>query len=89
MDETKRPLRNGTSPGQWLQEHGDYLFRYALSRLRDPEAAEEVVQESFVAALRLSINTLAKARNGLGCWALSSEKSSTTFAAAAVCRLFP
>lgn len=35
---------------QWVDRHGDTLFRYALSRLRDSEAAEEVVQETFVAA---------------------------------------
>jgi RNA polymerase sigma-70 factor (TIGR02943 family) len=35
---------------QWVDQHGDTLFRYALSRLRDPDAAEEVVQETFVAA---------------------------------------
>ena len=35
---------------QWVDQHGDTLFRYALSRLRDSEAAEEVVQETFVAA---------------------------------------
>lgn len=34
----------------WVDRHGDNLFRYALSRLRDPDAAEEVVQETFVAA---------------------------------------
>jgi len=39
-------------PASWVGEHGDYLFRYALSRLRDREAAEEVVQETFVAGLR-------------------------------------
>jgi len=39
-------------PAAWVDRHGDTLYRYALSRLRDPEAAEEVVQETFVAALR-------------------------------------
>lgn len=39
-------------PTAWVDRHGDNLFRYALSRLRDPDAAEEVVQETFVAALR-------------------------------------
>jgi RNA polymerase sigma-70 factor (ECF subfamily) len=39
-------------PEEWLQQYGDYLFRFALSRLRDPNAAEEVVQETFVAGLR-------------------------------------
>lgn len=38
-------------PAEWVDEHGDYLFRYALSRLRDTESAEEAVQESFVAGL--------------------------------------
>jgi RNA polymerase sigma-70 factor (TIGR02943 family) len=39
-------------PTDWVDRHGDVLFRYALSRLRDPDAAEEVVQETFVAGLR-------------------------------------
>ncbi|MFO7906153.1 MAG: sigma-70 family RNA polymerase sigma factor [Planctomycetota bacterium] len=41
----------GTDPTQWVDRHGDGLYRYALSRLRNPDAAEEVVQETFVAAL--------------------------------------
>lgn len=32
--------------------HGDYLYRHALSRPRSGEAAEEVVQQSFLAALQ-------------------------------------
>ena len=39
-------------PSQWVDAYGDYLFRYARSRLRDPEASEEVVQETFVAGLK-------------------------------------
>ena len=39
-------------PAGWVDRHGDYLFRYALSRLRDPESAEEAVQETFVAGLQ-------------------------------------
>ena len=38
-------------PATWVDLHGDTLYRYALSRLRNPDAAEEVVQETFVAAL--------------------------------------
>ena len=40
------------NPETWVDEHGDYLYRYAFSRLRDPNAAEEVVQESFLAGIR-------------------------------------
>jgi RNA polymerase sigma-70 factor (ECF subfamily) len=39
------------SPQLWVDDHGDALFRYALSRLRDQSAAEDVVQETFLAAL--------------------------------------
>ena len=38
-------------PAKWVDRHGDTLYRFTLSRLRDAEAAEEVVQETFVAAL--------------------------------------
>lgn len=36
----------------WLNEHGDYLYRFALARLRDPHQAEDVVQETFLAAVK-------------------------------------
>ncbi len=37
---------------EWLTEHGDYLYRFALSRLRDPHLAEDVVQETMLAAIK-------------------------------------
>lgn len=39
-------------PTQWVDAYGDYLYRYAMSRLRDSNAAEEVVQETFLAGIR-------------------------------------
>jgi RNA polymerase sigma-70 factor (ECF subfamily) len=39
-------------PAAWLERHGDYLYRYALGRLRSAQAAEDVVQETFVGALK-------------------------------------
>jgi RNA polymerase sigma-70 factor (ECF subfamily) len=39
-------------PERWVDEHGDYLFHFALSRLRDPILAEDFVQEALLAALR-------------------------------------
>lgn len=39
-------------PTIWVDEYGDYLYRYAQSRLRDANAAEEVVQETFLAGVR-------------------------------------
>ena len=42
------------NPETWVEEYGDYLFRYAQSRMRDANAAEEVVQETFLAGVRYS-----------------------------------
>jgi len=41
-----------SSPSSWVDRYGDYLFRYAMLRLRDRFAAEDLVQETFLAALR-------------------------------------
>jgi len=41
-----------TDPAQWVDLHGDVLYSYAISRLRDSEIAEELVQETFLAALK-------------------------------------
>ncbi len=37
---------------RWLQEHGDLLWRFALSRTRSRDAAEEIVQETLLAAMQ-------------------------------------
>jgi len=37
-------------PGAWLDEHGDYLYRYALFRLGEEETARDMVQETLIAA---------------------------------------
>jgi len=39
-------------PEAWVDEHGDALFSYALSRLKNTASAEDVVQETFLAAIR-------------------------------------
>ncbi len=47
------PATPGLSdPERWVELHGDYLFKYALIRLRDPAKAEDAVQETFLAALK-------------------------------------
>lgn len=44
--------KESPDPGVWLDHHGDYLFKYAVFRLRDDTAAEDAVQETFLAALK-------------------------------------
>jgi len=51
----KHDIKNNASKSHthdWLNEHGDYLYRFALARLRDPHQAEDVVQETFMAAIK-------------------------------------
>ncbi len=36
----------------WVDEHGDVLYRYALSRLYSPVSAEDSVQETFLVAMK-------------------------------------
>jgi RNA polymerase sigma-70 factor (ECF subfamily) len=39
-------------PESWVVNYGDFLYRYALSRISDPPVAEDLVQETFLAALK-------------------------------------
>lgn len=39
-------------PSVWVERYGGYLFRYAMLRLRDRPAAEDMVQETFLAGLK-------------------------------------
>ena len=42
----------GSDPERWVDEHGDVLYRYALERVRKPEIAQDLVQETLLAAVR-------------------------------------
>ena len=44
-------IQNAEAEG-WLADHGDALYRYARSRVTRDEEAEDLVQETFLAALR-------------------------------------
>jgi RNA polymerase sigma-70 factor (ECF subfamily) len=39
-------------PDRWVDDHGDALHGYAMLRLRDADLAAEVVQETFLDALK-------------------------------------
>ncbi len=45
-----------SAPEQWLQLHGDVLYRYGLARVRDSEVAEDLVQDTLLAALKSRVN---------------------------------
>ena len=56
LPETSTPLTPAagtlSDPERWVELYGDYLFKYALMRLRDTAKAEDAVQETFLAALK-------------------------------------
>lgn len=40
------------NPELWVDEHGDCLYRYAITRVRSESIAEDLVQETLLAAVR-------------------------------------
>lgn len=40
----------------WLEQYGDYLYAFALSRLHNEAIAEDFVQETFLSALKAKEN---------------------------------
>jgi RNA polymerase sigma-70 factor, ECF subfamily len=49
---SKSPNKQMYDPSKWVEEHGDALYRFAILRVKDPSIAEDLVQETFLAALR-------------------------------------
>jgi RNA polymerase sigma-70 factor (ECF subfamily) len=48
-------------PDQWLNLYGDILYRYGITRVRNAEIAEDLVQETLLAALKAQVNYAGKA----------------------------
>ncbi len=56
MTSTEGRAATISDPTTWVAQHGDALFRYALMKMRDPSQAEDMVQETFLAALKARHN---------------------------------
>ena len=55
MDSNQTSSQGGKqllNPETWVDTHGDYLYNFAYSRVLSKELAEDMVQETFVAALK-------------------------------------
>ncbi len=52
MTTTMGSARPAPDPERWVEEHGDCLMGYALLRVRKAEVAEDLVQDTLLAALR-------------------------------------
>ncbi len=40
------------NPNKWIDLYSDYLFNYTITRVRDRETAQDLVQETFFAGLK-------------------------------------
>ena len=47
--------RHKLDPQKWVERHGDYLYSFAIGRVSDPDKAEDLVQETFLAALKAQV----------------------------------
>ena len=43
-------------PKRWVSKYADYLLRYAMFRLNDEEHCQDLVQDTFLAALKAKEN---------------------------------
>jgi len=41
-----------SDPVTWVDQYANYLYRFAIARLRDEEVARDLVQDTFLAALQ-------------------------------------
>ncbi len=70
----KRPVTDIQipDPETWVDQYGDYLYRYAISRVQDSSIAEDLVQETFVSAIQARMNF--KGRSSERTWITSILK---------------
>ena len=45
-----------TNPETWVDNYGDYLYNYAWMRVTSKETAEDLIQDTFIAALKAQKN---------------------------------
>jgi len=46
------PERDPALGCDWVEAHADYLFNFAIGQVRDPNVAEDIVQDTFLAAVK-------------------------------------
>lgn len=59
-------------PESWVEQYGDFLYRFALSRVKETSIAEDLVQETFLAALSARKNF--KGRSSARTWLIAILK---------------
>jgi len=52
MPSASEPKVEIAPPETWVDRYGDYLYGYAMSRLRNPDAAADCVQDTLLAGIK-------------------------------------
>ena len=52
VNDTAGSIAESTAPDDWVEAYGDYLFNFAIGQLRDASVAEDLVQDTFLAAFK-------------------------------------
>lgn len=52
----KQKVINGLEPDLWVKRYADFLFNYGISRVNDPIIVEDLVQETFLSAVKSAKN---------------------------------
>jgi len=52
ISHTQTNAPDGDEAESWVDRYGEILYRFAMMRVKDPVIAEDLVQETFLAALR-------------------------------------
>lgn len=77
-ESTDSPLR-APDADRWLAEHGDALWRFCLLRARSRDIAEEIFQETLLAALKHARSFQGRASERTWLLAIASHKVSDHF----------
>jgi len=51
-----KQAKHTLNPDSWAQAHADYLFNYTITRVNNQELAKDIVQETFLSALKAQNN---------------------------------
>ena len=54
--------KHALTPEKWVDNHADYLFNYAITRVSNHEIAKDLVQETFFAGLKAKPNFEGRAK---------------------------
>ena len=50
--EINNEIKSALDPKKWVANYGDYLYNYSYYRVNSKEVSEDLVQETFIAALK-------------------------------------